>query len=746
MRQAPAGRKGAKPRPCDVGRGGLSPNSMPNRFLAIALSLFLLPLCANAESSVWSGDPEGYAAPPGVGFEVPDSMAPRVSTALHAAWTTVAPQGGAEGLELIPRLVLPWPGGTKVRFAFRYHGLIVDGREVRVALDREGEVRRTRGVAPAVVEPELPRWGAGDAADRLEAQLVELLGSAAPTVRRATLVWHEGRAGALRLAWRMDAGAGSPGNAWRGWVDAGTGRVLAAEPTSRSARANVYPENPETTDLTDVELAGLLVPDALRGDKATVWSCDTWESGGLGGGSCADMSRHAAPDGNGDYYFEPNPTSSDDPLAELQMYYHLDVVARWFETTLGFGHDEAMKGIVNFDYDNAFYGDGDGDGDPDVSFGQARGIDFAYDGDVVYHEFGHSVIGVVAQTIFLGADEFGLEWANGSLNEGSADLFSVAITGDPTLGEYAAGNVIGSPTAIRELEDDRHCPEDLYGEVHKDGEVWGAMGWNMISDPAIGPAPLAAAIYGAAADWDADVNWERAGESLLDAIGDLEAAGVINSTQADGMRGHAASSGVSGCGRVARLDDGAEPTLFLVNAGLSGAAEYIPLSLQFSLDASETADRVRFRVEDLARGTDQLGYRVYVRRGQAVGHVVEVLDFLGIEVPVPTDFDWSVDGEDEAFELVLDGESEPPLEPGATYFFSVASRNLGGIGAFELATGEITVSGDVRAPEADPTPAADDDDDDVESGDGCTGCHQGDSNSHGVMVLGAVVVLLRRRR
>jgi Zn-dependent metalloprotease len=69
-------------------------------------------------------------------------------------------------------------------------------------------------------------------------------------------------------------------------------------------------------------------------------------------------------------------------------------------------------------------------------FGQGTFIDFGYDGDVVYHEFGHYVVN---QTVnFVGSphvDKYGLTVAPGAMNEGMADTYSSFITGDPYVGE-----------------------------------------------------------------------------------------------------------------------------------------------------------------------------------------------------------------------------------------------------------------------------------------------------------------------
>src|SRR5690606_8484190 len=140
----------------------------------------------------------------------------------------------------------------------------------------------------------------------------------------------------------------------------------------------------------------------------------------------------------GDYLFTPDPASGDDPFGEVQLYYHLDRVSAWVEDRYGFFHDEPIVGRLNFPMTNAFFGDFDGDGRGDVSFGTSEdGHDFAYDADVVYHEFGHSLVDGLGSPGFLNADAIGLDWVGGGLNEGSADVLAMLLTLDPLMAEYA---------------------------------------------------------------------------------------------------------------------------------------------------------------------------------------------------------------------------------------------------------------------------------------------------------------------
>ncbi len=487
------------------------------------------------------------------------------------------------------------------------------------------------------------------------------------------------------LAWAVDVASAAPFRQWRVLVDAHSGEVLNTRPMSFDAQGNVFPSNPAESTLTEVTLPGLTSDTELSGEYSYVVSCDDFD-----GQTCHAKSSHAVPDANGDYLFESDPTSFDDPLAEVQMYYHLDLVSDWFASEVGFAHPQPMQGIVNFPMLNAFFGDADGDGRGDVAFGQGGSIDFAYDADVIYHEYTHSVIGSVTSLGFFGADSYGVTYAPIALNEGSADLFSLILTGDPQLGSYA-GSGFGS-SAIRDLEADRSCPEDLYGESHKDGEIWGSLGWNIIE--AIGPDVSMQLFYGTVIGWtDANLKYSGAGESLLETAGDLRDAGGMTTAEYDAVVAAVDASGMVGCVRVIPLDDGQKPTLFTQYIGVADLIGHIPLTAQFSLEVPEGATSLQFKVRDWNTVYD-MGWTVYVRRGENVHY--DVAAAAGFEIPQIADYDFAVDGDGKGTIALPDPDSGRELVPGETYYFSLAARNLGGISGFELAQGEVTVSGSVE--------------------------------------------------
>jgi hypothetical protein len=656
------------------------------------------------------------------------------------------PTGGLDAPEVVElrvRRAHAWGAGTHVRLAQSFRGLPILDREVIVSLDLDERVVATRGEPVQI--PFLPAGTVSEGA-AMEAAVgfVANFGEGelwAPRARQA--VWLDGRDRA-HLVWVVDASTAAPINTWRILVDAHEGAVVEFRPTLHTVVGAVFPQNPRTSDLTEVELGDI---DELVSAYARVVSCDRYETGGFGSGTCTEVSAHATPDDNGDFLFESDPTSGFDPLAEVQMYYHLDLLSRWFEDTLGFRHEGigglgiSIEGVVNFEYNNAFYGDVDGDNVAEVAFGQTASFDYAYDGDVIIHEFGHSVFGeVVSSTGFFDSDEYGLEWASGGLNEGTADVFAMVRHPDPIVGEYVRAG------GIRDLEEDRACPTALYGESHRDGETWGAYFWNVIDDERTEPNDAAYVLYGALGTWPSDVNWQIAGDSVVDAAERLRDAGVISADSASAFIEHAEASGIVGCGRVVPLDDGQEPTQLLFHSRLAGEDGGIPLGQQFSIEVPELGDLLRFRVKGFFGGPPELAYTVYMRRGEYVHHeIIEIPTQFGtIEMPVPQDFDHSFDGDDSDFEIELRMDSDPPLEPGATYYFSIGSRATGDIAGF-FVNAEITVDADIRVTDA---PAGDDDDGgDDDGGDSCQDCEASVVSappSWAVLLL--LVPALRRRR
>jgi len=655
-----------------------------------------------------------------------------------------------EAVTLEPRRTFSWAGGTRVRLEQFVQGLPVIGEEVVLSYGLDGALRRVQGEPVAGVLMDVtPTVPAAVATTLAQALVNTAYGSGQLWPARASLAVDA--SDGLTLAWRVDVSAAEPVGAWEFVVDAQTGAVLRWGPTMHSAEGIIYPENPIVSEQVQVELPRLSQAfDGMQGTYAFVNSC-TQVSNNQGQDTCTEKTKYALPDANGDYLFSADPSELVDPFAEVMMYYHLDYISHWFATEQGFEHFSPMEGLVNFEVSNAFFGDFDGDGRGEVAFGMANLVDFAYDADVIYHEFMHSVFGQIVSTSFIGSDEYGLDWASGGLNEGSADVLAIVQTEDPLLGEYAGRGFYGplSNRPVRDLTELRHCPEDLYGESHRDGEVWASLGWAMTDHPDIGAELTADLFYGAITGFPDGVNWEEAGQALQDAADDLFDADSISQEAHDAIIELGTRSGVIGCGRVIALDGGVVSTQLLIHPGWFGDVN-LPVGAQYSLDAPADAGRVRLKITNWLTSNANVAYMLYVRRGEPIWHeqVAVNTGFGQFNVPVPTDFDFAVEGSggDFTIEVLPDGsiadggvDGLPALEPGATYYFSVASRQTGTVQGY--ANAEITVEGDIWI---DPGLSGDDDDDDA-AGTACNDCSSSVAAAPGGLLLLPLLAWRRRR-
>ncbi|MFT4625812.1 MAG: MYXO-CTERM domain-containing protein [Myxococcota bacterium] len=630
----------------------------------------------------------------------------------------------------------PFAGGERVRLAQSVDGLPVWGSSMVVVFDPAGGVRRTVGapvLPPTDLEPTFPVQAAIDRVDGVLPGAGEMwapyaeLGLYAPTLSGESL-----DAGAeARLVHKVHVSRAEPLAAWAVYVDAHTGVILSMQPSLFTARANVYETNPEQGDPVEIDIGP--VGDTLANEYAMALSCVDWDDGA---GACRELTTYAEPDASGDYLFPPDDTSSTDPFAEVMMFHHIDLVGRWFED-LGFRHDplsgqRQMQALANIPYNNAFFGDADADGILEVAFGENFAGDFAYDADVIYHEYTHSVYGALVQPNFGRADAYGTDGAPGGLNEGSADWFAMALTGDPKVGEYG-GLLFLLDGPVRNLKPDSTCPNDIYNQTHEDGRIWGSLGWNLIGDPLIGGQVAAEVGLGALAEFPSDVSWKQAGKALVNSADDLLDAGSINAEQHTAIVAHAEASGIVGCERVIRLEDVESSRQMVTVFGLDAGTT---MATQFSLDAPAGTTDITFRIDEKIEWQGDIEANVYVRRAEFVKH--ELVDLGYFQLATPKQFDFEDTGiKKKSYEWRFDAQTDPPLEPGATYYFSVSLSAPGGFG-----TGEMVVSGEstVIPPEPEPVAAVPGD----ESPGGC-GCSTPAGPAGAWLGLLAVLGLSRRR-
>ncbi len=335
-----------------------------------------------------------------------------------------------------------------------------------------------------------------------------------------------------RLAYRVRFRPMSPVDGRFFYVDANNGRVLRTGNLVKFAsnKAKVFDENPVSTpDPIEVDL--LWVGDDAEGKlsaaadekglrKVISANCpdegETFDYYGYQIPRCT-IRQIANKEENESFIYEDwtnglnYKLDTDDIYPEIALYYHITKI---YDYLANLGLEEytelpnhkgtnPIMGIANFQMmaqsgrsiklqpmDNAFfskydpyfaemfYGDFEYNESDALVFGQGTKADFSYDGDVVYHEFGHGVVDGIAQFAYEGwPDKYGFSNEIMGMNEGMADVFSFIITEDPCLAEYVAKGVgqmggavnLDGKLCLRTTTNPNMVNEDFNGEAHNDG-------------------------------------------------------------------------------------------------------------------------------------------------------------------------------------------------------------------------------------------------------------------------------------
>ncbi len=221
--------------------------------------------------------------------------------------------------------------------------------------------------------------------------------------------------------------------------------------------------------------------------------------------------------------------------------------------------------------------------------------DFAYDGDVVHHEFTHGVVHALNPNLAVnGVDEYGTHVEPGALNEGWADIMSSMFAGNSSVGEYASDQLApAGETGLRDNNNDKKCPDDLIGEVHGDSEPWAGALWavhdSLGGDAAKIKAFERAVLTAVAASGDNE-DFAAASANLVDAVA---AEPLLGQTVADFAQQQLDTRGLSACVRVwplstlnadgTDIDVNAKDQLFQPGKGDVGLANYAPALLQMKV-------------------------------------------------------------------------------------------------------------------------------------------------------------------
>lgn len=603
--------------------------------------------------------------------------------------------------------VVQFAGGARVLAEPSLDGVPVRGATIALGVSPAGAVVRRHGHLPRVVAPPTRSVGPDPVQVAREAQ--RWLGQGELWPPRVTEVYFA-QGDSVVAGWEVAISTARPLATWRVAIDS-DGRVRDTQPTSAhtfaEVFADVFAQNPITSDVIDVELRGLLSDTSLDGELAVARSCvQTSDVDGLFGvSSCEQAGAFASPDGDGAYRYEPLLFADldaplQDPFAEVMVYYHLDLVARYISDNHGVTVWAPMTAYVNFPLANAFYGDFDGDGRPDVSFGVApSGTNFAYDADVVYHEFGHGLVDRLASLPSFSADTFGMQWAGGAVNEGAADVLAMLLTGDPRIGEWAGEGLRGAP--IRDVAAARACPGDLRGQVHADGEVLGAFAWWQITHPYIGRDLVRELLVGTLPFWRGqDFSWATAGETWRRTADDLHAAGALSDRGLAAVDQALDEFGLRACGRVSALELDQPQTKTILYLPLPGDFSRTVGGTQLAFTMPEGVEAVRLEAYDLVdRSEGEMGVSLVARVGEPVVMAPTVFAPLGLGLAIPDVYDLLIDGDQGGASLTVGPAGTLVVAPGETVYLALALRAVTEPRQLSFAFGEVTVAARPVPPE-----------------------------------------------
>ncbi len=409
--------------------------------------------------------------------------------------------GGAFGLreedELIPVSRRGDSLLTTLRFERRKAGVRVHGAELTVTFDRDARLTMIHAgpqVPPARGAFKLP------AAFALERE---------PGATNAERAWVKD-GDVLRPAWIVTRALPEGPTAWLS-VDAENGRVLERRIIQWTVDGSVFDFSPVRSQAalctqqpdagftpcaaSTTRTLGNLNTGAtsLSGPRVIARNCQ----GQQGSTSCLPR---AAPNGTGAFVYAADLTTSNmDRFGEVMAYYQADRFSAWldglsppFQAGGGLGVVDVFTNIGG--YEGGFFEASGPFNRLAVRLGQGALADWAYDGDVLWHELGHGLVERTSQFGFYARDGQGLSGDSGSLNEGTADCVSLAFKGSPQLGENAGSRLMedGQTTApyLRTVETKRMCQVSSIdgstlarggrvGEIHADGVIWGSFFWEL---------------------------------------------------------------------------------------------------------------------------------------------------------------------------------------------------------------------------------------------------------------------------
>ncbi|NLI75449.1 MAG: hypothetical protein GX442_03275 [Candidatus Riflebacteria bacterium] len=242
---------------------------------------------------------------------------------------------------------------------------------------------------------------------------------------------------------------------WEVLIDAESGKEVSRlnQMAFATGQGSVYLNHPLAGEPTTVELPHLTA-HTLKGLYAVADNEDVPEA-------VATDDVHI---------YEPANTHFD----EVNIYHYITRVHDFFKS-MGFNKlDTPITATVHYGdkYDNAYFSPWSNS----MAFGDGNRLnDLAKEESVCFHEYSHAMINQIVRLNYSAE--------SGAMNEGQADYFACTLSNDEKLGEYAVAKM-GKPY-LRIMTNTLHYPDNIAGEVHADGQIWGAVLWDLRA--ALGP-------------------------------------------------------------------------------------------------------------------------------------------------------------------------------------------------------------------------------------------------------------------
>lgn len=557
-----------------------------------------------------------------------------------------------------------------IHYEYLVAGLPVFLEQMTVQVDEENQIRRI--TAPRFASPALPVDHPLTAESSLQA-FAQLHGYDKYTSISAG--WIRNAADDLIAVVLIEAPETDEMLPHSLYISAKTGRILRTEPLAwtNSPTGLILEENPTTTPTPTRVIIPFLDEDTdhLSGKYARVATC-------LDKKSCKETTplakRSDNPDGNFGYRPIYGEQVFEDPFAEVNAYYHVSRIN--FGMRKLYGWNARFKGETWIEvkvgrawYNAAFY-QATKDRAPFLVFGQDI-IDFAYDTDVVFHEFGHGINRTIWQHPWMKKDNLGMDVAMFSLEEAAADVWAQHLSDDPVMDNY----VTASRTALNTLT----CPDSYLSEGHMEARFLSALAWDVRET--IGPVAFGHVFYRTLHFLSNTASFEEFAIALADSTEDLRLENFPG-LRAEHKQLILDLAGQRGIGeedctkRIVPMWEGETRSLIGYGSRQTGKHHY-PAGLQWRLtipdDKAMFALFLTWRYPTVEEVADvEPGYKVYLRRGNPVE--VTWLDEEELE------------DEHDAFSAIADAEikdspaliefppkNEEPLRPGEEIYVLVAS-------------------------------------------------------------------------